>query len=379
MNKKRLFVGGGVILALICIFAFIYINIGGNKKDDESSTSGNKSTEITTKLEDDTKDDTEGETKDNNIKDDQTTNNGTTADDYEPTEYQLACRAVLKNQIFEVGYEKYEEGYLHMLYVYENAYRDAECKFTLINIDGDDVPEMVAEINGSITMYTFKDGYVYKLIDENEVISSEYFQKVPTETIENLAGETGMREFIREMEKPELVRISDEKCREAYLKIIEQFETDTEEDMSRSYSLIDFDGDAILELVCQRGGHRITVYTYEDGQVYQLTDDWSWGGGANHGYEYIPGKNVMRNRDSNTGEYLISYDKINENNELELMYYLVKEWGDEEDEKDNRYYKYVTDNEEEITETEYNEMMIEGFYYMIEGCYSREEIEEYLK
>lgn len=466
MNKKKgLIVGGIAAISVIIIISLILVLMNSGKDKDKNSKETTRditSVEITTEIEDDTEQTTEEKTTEEKTTEEKTTSKDTSVDQYEPTESQLACREVLKNQIFEVGYEKYEEAYLHMLYVYSNAYRDAECKFSLIDYDGDDMPELVAEVNSLITMYTYKDGNVYKLIDdwgygaggnhgyeyvpgkgvirnyntdyagliiyetyinisleneeviedkyylkqtffddannngvpddgeaigdeyvryyieEKEVTSAEYSQASTVDGFENLAGETKIHQFTWALEKPELVRVSDEKCREAYLKTIEQFEKDTEEDMSRSYSLIDFDGDDILELVCQRGGHRISLYTYEDGQVYQLTDDWSWGAGANHGYEYMPGKNVLRNRDSNAGEHIISYDKINENNELELMYYLLVEWGDEEGES-NKYYKYIKGKEEEITEAEYNELMIDGFYYLIQGWYDREEIESCLR
>ena len=60
------------------------------------------------------------------------------------------------------------------------------------------------------------------------------------------------------------------------------------------------------------------------------------------------------------------------------MYYLLVEWGDEEGES-NKYYKYIKGKEEEITEAEYNELMIDGFYYLIQGWYDREEIESCLR
>lgn len=462
MNKKKgLIIGGVAALTVVIIIMFVIVltnNGKGKDKNSKETTKDTTSIETTTEIESNTEKDTEQTTEEETTQE-KTISQDTSVDQYEPTESQLACREVLKNQIFEVGYDKYEEAYLHMLYVYSNAYRDAECKFSLIDYDGDDMPELVAEVNSSITMYTYKDGNVYKLIDdwgygtggnhgyeyvpgkgvirnyntdyagliicetyinisleneeviedkyylkqtffddannngvpddgevigdeyvryyieEKEVTSAEYSQASTVDGFENLVGETKIYQFIRALEKPELVKVSDKKCREAYLKTIEQFEKDTEEDMSRSYSLIDFDGDDILELVCQRGGHRISLYTYEDGQVYQLTDDWSWGAGANHGYEYIPGKNVLRNRDSNAGEYIISYDKIDENNELELMYYIVVEWGEYKKDGIDRYYKGTKDGEVEITEAEYMELIVEGNFRLIKGWYSREEIE----
>lgn len=458
MNKKKALILGGigvVIVMTIIGLSLVFICSGGNDNKKEKATETTTSIDNANEIEKDTED-----TSEENTTDKETI--GEDIIEYEPTESQLACREVLKNQIFEFGYDKYQEGYLHLLYVYFNAYRNNECKFSLIDYDGDEVLELVAKVNNSITMYTYKDGNAYKLIDnweygaggnhgyeyasgkgvvrnyntdyagliiyetyiflsvedgevvedryylkqtffddannngvpdedeaigdeyvrcyigENEVTSAEYSKAMVIAHFENLTGKTGISDFTRALEKPELVRMSDKKCKEAYLKTIEEFEQNTEEDMSRSYALIDFDGDDILELVCQRGGHRISLYTYEDGQVYQLADDWSWGAGANHGYEYMPGKNVLRNRDTDSGIAYTLYERINDNNELESMYYIAEEFGEEGEVE--KYFKCIPKHkEEEITEDEYKELEVDGFFYMIEGWYKREEIEAYLK
>lgn len=464
MNKKKgLIIGGVAALAVVIIITFVIVltnNGKGKDKNSKETTKDTTSIETTTEIESNTEKDTEQTTEEETMQE-KTTEEETTKKPEEkdkPSEEQLAYREVLKNQIFEVGYDSYKEAYLHMLQVYERAYGYND-KYALVDFDGDNLPELVADVNGGITMYTFREGNVYKLIDdwgygaggnhgyeyipgkqvirnyntdyaglimnetysyisfdgeevvqddinlmqiffkdanndfipdnekevgeeyvryyleEEEITADKYSATIVEGEYESLNGQMDLYDIHSVLEKPDLVKVKDKKCKEAYLKTIEQFEKDTEEDMSRSYSLIDFDGDDILELVCQRGGHRISLYTYEDGRVYQLTDDWSWGAGANHGYEYIPGKNVLRNRDSNAGEYIISYDKIDENNELELMYYIVVEWGEYKKDGIDRYYKGTKDGEVEITEAEYMELIVEGNFRLIKGWYSREEIE----
>jgi predicted heme/steroid binding protein len=238
------------------------------------------------------------------------------------------------------------------------------------HVNGNGVPDDNEEVS---------DEYVRYYLGDKEVTVDEYVGAMIEGEYKNLQGEMDLYDIYRLLQKPDLVKIKDKKCREAYLQIIEQFEKDTEEDMSRSYALIDFDGDDTLELICQRGGHRISFYVYEDGNVYQLMDDWSWGAGANHGYEYIPGKNIYKNNDSNAGENIVTFKKLNDNNKLELMYYLVVEWGEYKKDGIDRYYKGTQDGEVEITEAEYKELMIEGNFRLIEAWYSREEIESCLR
>lgn len=457
MNKKKalIFGGIGVLAAVVIIGVIIVIISGGNDNKKEKKIKTTTSAEITTEIEKDTEETTE----------EQTTEEEPVVEE-EPTQEQLEYREILKNQVFEVDYDSYKEAYLYMLRLYEKAYIDSDVKCSVVDFDGDDVSELVIDVNSGITMYTYKDSKVYKLIDDwgygaggnhgydfipgNGVIrnyNTDYAGLIMNETYiwvkldgeevvteqrflmqtffddvnNNGAPDEGedeggdfARYYIGEdevtedkyteamvegeyvpligewilspdsydigeaLQKPDLVKVNDAGCRKAYLDVIEQFELDTEEDMSRSYALIDFDGDDTLELICQRGGHRISFYIYEDGQVYQLMDDWSWGAGANHGYEYIPGENILRNRDSNTGESIIYYDNIN-NNDLELMYNIVIEWGEYKEDGLDRYYKYTKDGKIEITEDEYNELNIEGNFRLIQGWYSREEIEGCLK
>lgn len=468
-KKKGLILGGVATLIVIIIISLIIVivSINGDKDGDkgsETTESTTTSQKITTELEKDTEKDTEEDTEEESTEEESTEEETTEkpVEKDEPSEEQLAYREVLKNQIFEVGYDDYREAYLHMLQVYERAYGYDE-KYALVYFNGDDVPELVADVNSGITLYTFKDGNVYKLVDDwgygaggnhgyeylpgkgvirnyntdyaglimnetysyisldgeevvqddiylmqtffmdanndlipdndeelgekyvryylgdDEITADKYLETMVEGEYESLHGELDLYDINDELQKPDLVKVNDKKCREAYLKVIEQFEKDTDEDTSTSYSLIDFDGDDTLELICQRGGHRISFYVYENGKVYQLMDDWSWGAGANHGYEYIPGKNILRNRDSNAGEHYISYLKINDINDFESNYFLKIEWGDEEEGESNKYFKSIEDGKVEITEAEYKELMIEGNFRLIKGCYSREEIEGCLK
>lgn len=460
MNKKILIWGGIGVATAALIIGLIIVLISGGNEDKKEKTTVTTSVESTTESEKDTEETTEEQTTE-----EQTTENKPSVNAY-PTEKNLEYREMLKSQIFEVGYDSYKEAYLHMINLYYSAYRYSEVDCSLVDYDGDDIPELVFDVNSGITMYTYKDSKVYKLIDDRgygvggnhgydfipgkkiirnyntdyagiimyetyievelngekvvnnqkvlkqtffddvnnngvpddgedlggdyvryylndkEITAEKYAEEVVEGAFENLASKEGMYYVTEILEKPELVKVSDAGCREAYLKIIEEFEQWLEleyGDVSTSYALIDFDGDDTLDLVCQIGDCTINFYTYKDGKVYQLMDQWGWGAGGNHGYEYIPGENIYRNEDSNSGDHITSYRTLNDNNELELLYYIRVEWGEYKKDGLNRYYKGTEDGEVEITKDEYYELEKKGNFRIIKGWFTREEIEGCLK
>lgn len=61
------------------------------------------------------------------------------------------------------------------------------------------------------------------------------------------------------------------------------------------YALIYVDEDEMPELAAGVSGYYVSLYTYEDGKVYGLMDHWAYGAMGNSGYEYAPGKNNIRN------------------------------------------------------------------------------------
>ncbi|MCM1124759.1 MAG: hypothetical protein NC416_19465, partial [Eubacterium sp.] len=76
------------------------------------------------------------------------------------------------------------------------------------------------------------------------------------------------------------------------LTVIEQGD---ERNDSFLYDLIYVDEDEIPELVSGLNGYYVNLYTYEDGTLYKLMDDWAYGAMGNAGYEYAPGDNSIRN------------------------------------------------------------------------------------
>lgn len=91
-----------------------------------------------------------------------------------------------------------------------------------------------------------------------------------------------------------------EPWREAYMETAAQCEQEfpPQEGGGMKYDLIDFDGDEIPELAAGMDGYFVSLYTYRDGEVCTLMDCWGYGAMGNYGYEYCPGKNSLRNYNS---------------------------------------------------------------------------------
>lgn len=122
------------------------------------------------------------------------------------------------------------------------------------------------------------------------------------------------------------------------------------------------------------------MYTFANGKLYTLLEEWSYGGGGNYGYDFVAGKNVLRNFDADEAGRIMneSYIKINENYELEEYYgeSLVTEYiMNEEGEYEPHYFI----GEMEITKEKYEECVIDGDYRMIKGVYEKDEMLEYME
>lgn len=65
----------------------------------------------------------------------------------------------------------------------------------------------------------------------------------------------------------------------------------------------------------------MSLFTYDAGRVYCLMDDWGYGAMGNAGYEYVPGKNSLRNYNADfAGEIVYTtYMTIGERHSLERV------------------------------------------------------------
>lgn len=83
---------------------------------------------------------------------------------------------------------------------------------------------------------------------------------------------------------------------EAYEAVARLCDMETEEEIyDMAYDLIYVDEDDVPELVACHQGYSVSLYTYWDGAVYALMDDWGYGAMGNAGYAYVPRRNNVLN------------------------------------------------------------------------------------
>ena len=101
---------------------------------------------------------------------------------------------------------------------------------------------------------------------------------------------------------------------ESYLRTVEIYEAQFTD---CRYALIDFDGDETPELLAGQNGYFISIFDYSDGKKQTLADCWPYGVMGNNGYDYLPGKAVVRNFNSDLAGAIVyeSYWKA-ENGEM---------------------------------------------------------------
>ena len=97
-------------------------------------------------------------------------------------------------------------------------------------------------------------------------------------------------------------------------KLVLRFTSDKED---LKYSLAYVDNDDIPELVVDRTGYEVSVYKFSNGTAYPVIEEWGYGAFGNHGYDYAPKKNCMRNYNSDYAGAIgyTSYFSIHDNGE----------------------------------------------------------------
>ena len=464
MKKKTGFIIGGVALAtLVIVAALIIVLVTGGDADNDSKKSNDGETSTVTEATSDNKEiesDAEKETDTETEKETEAESNTAGKVDISDVENKDKdeSKAILAQSTLDFGTTSYKEAYLAIIGLYKNIYNQQSVLFDLIYFDEDDVPELVAEVDTGLTMYTFKDGLVYKAIDswgygaagnqgyaylpymgvvrnyntdhmgiilyetyiyidvtsqgvkeervclrsehfedangngdydagektgveydryyldEEEITKEKYNEYVVNGEFVTLYGYCGWDSIEQALNKPASVTVKDSECKKAYKEVIEQYES-AHSTSDAKYDLIDFNGDNVPELVCDVKDYYVSMYTYKDGKVYVVMDDWGYGAFGNYGYQYCPSKNVVMNVNSDMGGaiYNTYYGKMNDNCEIEDMYTLKEEHDDLG--IDVKYYI----DEEEISELEYEDYMIGGSFFYIEGQYTKEEMEVFLK
>lgn len=142
----------------------------------------------------------------------------------------------------------------------------------------------------------------------------------------------------------------------------------------REYNLIYFDEDDIPELVVGVSGYWMSLYTYNEGTVYCLANEWGYGAFGNAGYEYVPRKNSLRNFDAdNAGQIMnITYATINPEHSMEEVVWIQQVFSEEMNE-DMEYDCTTYVNGEEVAEDEIDDYDV-GEYEYIDTILSLQEL-----
>lgn len=156
---------------------------------------------------------------------------------------------------------------------------------------------------------------------------------------------------------------------------------------TRKYDLIYFDEDDIPELVADVPDYWMSLYTYHEGSVYLLMDDWGYGAWGIGGYEYVPGKNSLRVNDADYAGAIvyITYTTVSPEHSMETVATIETFWfgdlnGDGYPDEDDEYedyepVSYIDGIEVSKEEWDAYEM---GDYEYIESCLTLEELLEKL-
>ncbi|MDE5951462.1 MAG: hypothetical protein K2H12_07780, partial [Acetatifactor sp.] len=158
---------------------------------------------------------------------------------------------------------------------------------------------------------------------------------------------------------------------EAYAAVSRVYDLSGE---GREYNLIYFDEDDTPELVAGVSGYFMSLYTYYEGTVYCLANDWGYGAFGNAGYEYVPRKNSLRNFDAdNAGQIMnITYTTINPEHSMEDVVWIQQVFSEEMNE-DMEYDCTTYVNGEEVAEDEIDDYDV-GEYEYIDTILSMQEL-----
>lgn len=102
-------------------------------------------------------------------------------------------------------------------------------------------------------------------------------------------------------------------------KLVARFTSDNED---LRYNLVYIDNDDIPELVVDRTGYELSVYKFSKGIAQPVIEEWGYGAFGNHGYDYAPKKNCIRNYNSDYAGAIMytSYASIHDNGEVVADY-----------------------------------------------------------
>lgn len=237
-----------------------------------------------------------------------------------------------------------------------------EVSFTDVNFDGiTDV--ILIETYEDTTFATICYGEVDDYDDRVYFHSQEDLSENVTANAETLTA-SGVRDYVTGgTENGQFESYQDAYRTMARLKAMESTNKPV-------YDLIYVDDDEVPELVSDHPGYFVSLYTYHDGSIYVLMDEWGYGAFGNHGYDYAPRKNSLYNFNTDGAGAILkdAYMAISEDHSLEILAMLTSYNYD--DENGNG----MPDEEEWGADT-----YQEGLYSYVDGEYVRVSDDEWKK
>lgn len=145
-----------------------------------------------------------------------------------------------------------------------------------------------------------------------------------------------------------------------YMKIINRIENECSEN-DIMCDLIYFNNDNIPDLLIENAGYWVSLYIYENGEIYNLIDEWVYGDGGNSGYQYQEKKGTILNYSTDFAGAIISKNILILNLKNEFDTLLVTQRGANGENINNKEIDEALEaygghfyNNKKISEQEYN-------------------------
>ena len=149
------------------------------------------------------------------------------------------------------------------------------------------------------------------------LISTAFFNSCGEDKKESVSKEDQKQEelIIPDLTEPEQEPGITVTYKEAYTEVINEL-NNKYSDAEWTYGLIDIDGNETPELVAKPYPTELNLFTFDNGKIYSIMEETSFGFAGNNGYFYLPGENVIFNTDYDMAGAIVyeNYCKINENN-----------------------------------------------------------------
>lgn len=202
--------------------------------------------------------------------------------------------------------------------------------------------------------------YMFSAYDAN--VTAEEFCSQIFDTDNAMEADTTAVEF---SEETDIIESEDDIIRNAYSEKIQELAA---ENNDMTFSLIDLTADDVYELVADKSGYYVNIYSYDNGSVVPIVEERGYGTGGNYGYSYLPGRNILSNEDMDGAGSLLytSYYCVDSGHRLLQLY-----------NNNSLLYEYPSGyflGDSEISESEYKDYMIYGDYSYITGTFTADQI-----